>query len=78
MSKKGEGIEITSNQKSQHMIEILTYPIVRSDVISTIGSGTTITPKNYITSGPYTFTETGTDNQYGFDRITLSRNEKWA
>ena len=59
------------------MIELLTYPIVRSDVIITLGSGA-ITPKAYITSGPYTFTETSTDAQYGYDRITLSRNEKWA
>ena len=59
------------------MIELLTYPIVRSDVIASLGSGM-IAPERYITSGPYTFTDTVTDNEYGYDRITLSRNEKWA
>lgn len=77
VNKKGEGIEITSREKNQHMIELLTYPIVRSDVIASLGSGM-IAPERYITSGPYTFTETVTDNEYGYDRITLSRNEKWA
>ncbi len=77
VNKKGEGIEITSSKKSQHMIELLTYPIVRSDMIASLGSGI-ITPERYITSGPYTFTETITDSEYGYDRLTLSRNEKWA
>lgn len=77
VTKNGEGIEIKSSQKSPYMIAILTYPIVRSDVIINIGSGT-ITTKNYITSGPYILSEIVTDPEYGYDRITLSRNEKWA
>jgi ABC-type transport system substrate-binding protein len=77
VTKNGEGIEIKSSQKSPYMIAMLTYPIVRSDVIMNIGSGT-ITTKNYITSGPYILSEIVTDPEYGYDRITLSRNEKWA
>ncbi len=75
--KNGEIIEIKSKIKSSHMIEMLTYPIVKSDIISAINSGT-IDTKNYIASGPYTFWEIITDREYGFDRITLIRNEKWS
>lgn len=77
VKKDGDSIEIKSGQKSPRMIEILTYPIVKSDVIIAINSGT-INAKNYITSGPYIFGETVTDQEYGFERITLVRNEKWA
>jgi ABC-type transport system substrate-binding protein len=77
VSKDGESINIKSTQKSPYMIEVLTYPVVRSDVIAAIGSGT-ITTKNYITSGPYILSETVTDPEYGYDRITLVRNDKWA
>jgi hypothetical protein len=77
VTKNGDTVEFKSAQKSQHMIEVLTYPIVRSDLITTIGSGT-ITTKTYVTSGPYIYGETITDQEYGFDRITLVRNEKWA
>lgn len=77
VKKNGDSIEIKSGQKSPHMIEILTYPIIKTDVIIAIHSGT-VTTKNYITSGPYTFGEKVTDKEYGFDRITLIRNEKWA
>ncbi len=77
VTKNGESIEIKTSQKSPYMSAILTYPIVRSDVIKSIGSGT-VTVKNYITSGPYILSETVTDPEYGYDRITLSRNEKWA
>ncbi len=75
VTKKGDTIEIKSSQKSPHMIEVLTYPIIKKEVIATIGSGT-IDPKNYITSGPYILSETVLDKEYGFERITLVRNEK--
>ena len=75
--KNGDSIEIKSTQKNPKMIELLTYPVVKSDNIIAINSGTKKT-KNYVTSGPYTFGEMVTDKEYGFDRITLVRNEKWA
>lgn len=75
--KNGDSIEIKSTQKNPKMIELLTYPVVKSDIIGDINSGT-INTKNYITSGPYTFSEMVADKEYGFDRITLVRNEKWA
>jgi ABC-type transport system substrate-binding protein len=75
--KNGENIEIKSAQKSQYMIEVLHYPIVRSDLIAPILSGT-LSIKNYVTSGPYILSEITPDAEYGFDRITLMRNEKWA
>ncbi len=77
IKKDGETIELKSGQKSPHMLEILTYPIVKSDIIAAINSGT-ITIKNYTTSGPYILGEVVTDKEYWFDRISLFRNEKWA
>jgi ABC-type transport system substrate-binding protein len=77
VTKNGDNIEIQSSQKSPHMIEILTYPIVKTDVINLINSGT-INEKNYITSGPYILGESILDKEYGFNRITLLRNEKYS
>lgn len=77
VKKNGDIIEVKSGQKNQHMIELLTYPVIKTDVINAINSGT-INAKNYVTSGPYTFGEVVTDKEYGFDRITLVRNERWA
>ncbi|NRH21246.1 hypothetical protein HOO68_04335 [Candidatus Gracilibacteria bacterium] len=77
ITKNGDDIEIKSNQKNSHMIEILSYPIVKADTIPAIRDGS-ITAKTYVTSGPYTFSETALDQEYGFERITLIRNEKWS
>lgn len=77
IAKNGDIIDIKSTQKSPHMIEILTYPIIKADNIEAIRNGT-VSAKNYVTSGPYIFSESALDTEYGFDRITLIRNEKWA
>ncbi len=77
VTKNGESIEIRSTEKNPRMIDILTYPILKSEVIAAIGSGT-ISPSNYITSGPYILSESILDKDYGFDRITLIRNEKFS
>lgn len=77
ITKDGENIVLKSSQKSQYMIEVLGYPIIKSDLIAPILSGA-LSAKNYITSGPYILGETTTDGEYWFDRITLLRNEKWA
>jgi ABC-type transport system substrate-binding protein len=63
IKKNGDNIELKSGQKNPHMIELLTYPIVKSEVINAINSGT-ISPKNYITSGPYILSEMVTDKEY--------------
>lgn len=76
VTKNGDTVELRSTQRSPHMIDILTYPIIRSDIIEKTRSGS-IDKQNYVTSGPYIFSEIVTDKEYGFDRITLVRNEKW-
>ena len=63
VKKNGDIIEVKSGQKNQHMIELLTYPVIKTDVINAINSGT-INTKNYVTSGPYTFGEIVTDKEY--------------
>ena len=77
VTKNGESIEIRSTEKNPRMIDILTYPIIKTDVINAIGSGT-VNPANYITSGPYILSESILDKEYWFDRITLIRNEKFS
>ena len=76
VSKNGDLVEIQSTKKSPKMIDILTYPILKMDVIQAINSGT-VTPRSYVTSGPYILSETILDKEYGFDRITLIRNDKF-
>jgi len=49
ITKDGDNVEIKSTQKSSHMIEILTYPIVKADTIPAIRDGS-ITAKTYVTS----------------------------
>jgi ABC-type oligopeptide transport system substrate-binding subunit len=75
LKKQGDILEISSKSKNPHMLELLTYPILRSDTIGLIESGT-ITPATYVTSGPYILMESVTDREYGYDRITFTRNEK--
>jgi ABC-type oligopeptide transport system substrate-binding subunit len=75
LQRQGDVLEIRSKSQSPHMLELLTYPILRSDTIALIEAGT-ITPATYVTSGPYTLMESVTDPEYGYDRITLIRNER--
>jgi ABC-type transport system substrate-binding protein len=67
-------IIVTSKTKNPLVLDLLSYPILRSDIIEQIETnrfGTGL----YITSGLYKFSETVRDEEYGFDRITLVRNE---
>lgn len=67
-------ITFSSKTKSPLIMDLLTYPILRSDMIEQIKTsrfGTGL----YITSWLYRFSEVAHDEEYGFDRITLLRNE---
>lgn len=74
VSDKKWGIDITSKEKNSIILELLTAPIIRSDMIERIKTDR-ITKDLYITSGPYAFLEKVSNEQYGYDRITLVRNE---
>lgn len=74
VSVKSDIITLSSKEKNPLMLELLTYPIIRSDMVEQIltkrfASG------NYITSGLFTFGEMAADSEYGFDRITLLNNK---
>lgn len=56
------------------MLELLTYPIVRSDMIELINTNR-LTAENYITSAHYTFLKSEHDDTYGYDRVDIERNE---
>lgn len=71
---KNGAILFTTKEKNPLMLELLSYPIIRSDMIEQIQTSRFSTG-NYITSGLFTFGETTQDSEYGFDRITLINNK---
>ena len=55
------------------VLELLTYPILRSDMIDQVRT-LRFSTGGYVTSGQYMFGEQTRDAEYGNDRITLVRN----
>lgn len=68
-------IEINAKEKNSMILDLLTYPIVRSDMLERIKTGR-ISQDGYITSGPYKFSEREKDTEHGYERITIERDEK--
>ncbi len=68
-------IEISAKEKNSLMLDLLTYPIIRSDMIERIKTGR-ISQEGYITSGPYAFSGRESNKEFGYDRITIERNER--
>ncbi len=58
------------------MVEVLAYPILRSDVVDQIQNNR-LKKESYITSGPFTYEASEEDTEYGFHRITLLKNENY-
>ncbi len=77
ISAKSDGITISSKDKNPLMLELLTYPIIRSDMIEQVLTKR-FSSGNYITSGMFAFWEIVTDSEYGFDRITLINNANYG
>lgn len=75
VSKKDGIVTINAPEKNSLMLDILTYPILRSDMIERIRTER-LGPDWYVTSGPYAFLEKEKNTQYGYDRITIIKNEK--
>jgi hypothetical protein len=75
VSKKANTIEIAAKEKSSLMLDLLTYPILRSDMIERIRTGR-LSHEAYITSGAYTFLENEKNAQYGYDKVTLEKSTK--
>lgn len=68
-------IEFSAREKNSLMLDILSYPIVRSDMLERIRTGR-LAAEGYLTSGSYVFTEKSKNEQYGYERITIKRNPK--
>lgn len=75
VSKKKGVVTLSAPEKNSLMLDILTYPILRSDMIERIRTER-LGPDGYVTSGPYRFLEKEKNAQYGYERITLVKNEK--
>ncbi len=66
-------IQFSAKEKNSLMLDILSYPIVRSDMLERIRTNR-LSADGYLTSGSYVFTENIKNEQFGFDRITIKRN----
>ncbi len=75
VSRADGKIEITSKEKNSMILDLMTYPIVRSDMLERIKTGR-ISADGYITSWPYTFSKREKNTEYGYDRVTIERDEK--
>ncbi len=75
VSKKSGIVELVSKEKNSLMLDILTYPILRSDMIERIRTER-FSWDSYLTSGAYIFLENEKNAQYGYDRVTLAKNAK--
>ena len=75
VSKNDKTIELASKEKNSLMLDILTYPILRSDMIERIRTER-FSGDSYLTSGAYIFLENVKNPQYGYDRVTLAKNTK--
>ncbi len=68
-------IILQSKTKNPLILDFLTYPILRTDVLEQIRTKRFATG-GYVSSGPFVFSEITEDKEYWFDRITLAKNEK--
>ena len=75
ISKDAKTLELSSDEKNSLMLDILSSPILRSDMIERIRTGR-LGKDGYVTSGAYVFIEKEKNTQYGYDRITIGKNEK--
>ena len=57
------------------MVDILTFPVVRSSMITDIREGRFNKKEHYITSGPYTYLENEQNTEKGFERVSITRND---
>jgi ABC-type transport system substrate-binding protein len=67
-------ITFESKEKNPLVLDLLTYPIIRSDMLEQIRTNR-FSSGNYISSWLFRFSEVANDAEYKFDRITLVRNE---
>lgn len=78
VSSAGTGeILITSKTKNPLMVNLLSYPILRSDITDQILNGR-IKKETYVTSGPFMYDDSVDDTEYGFHRITLVKNPQYT
>jgi ABC-type transport system substrate-binding protein len=75
VSKKAGIVTLSAPEKNSLMLDILTYPILRSDMIERIRTER-LGPDGYVTSWPYAFLEKEKNSQYGYERMTIVKNEK--
>lgn len=75
VAKDEKTILFESEEKNSLMLDLLTYPILRSDIIDRIRTGR-LGPDGYVTSGPYTYGGREKNEQYGYEKITIVKNGK--
>lgn len=76
ITSESRNIIIESKTRNNGIIEALSYPILRTDVIDQIRNNR-LKKESYITSGPFIFEEIFDDQEFGFHRITLKKNPNY-
>ena len=74
-SKNKNTVEISASEQNSLMLDLLTSPILRSDMIERIRTDR-LWKDGYVTSWAYVFLENEKNTQYGYDRVTIGRNDK--
>ncbi len=69
-------IIIESPSKDPSIIEAMSYPILRSDVIDQLKNNR-LKKESYITSGPFIFSEATDDTEYNYYNIALEKNPNY-
>lgn len=71
-----KNITFESSTANTALIEALSYPIIRSDVLDQIKNNR-LKKESYITSGPFVFDDSSENTDYGFFRISLKTNPNY-
>lgn len=77
VTNKDKEIVLSSPVQNNRIVEAISYPILRTDMIDQI-KNKRLKKENYITSGPFIFDESVPDEQYGFHKISLKKNPNYS
>lgn len=69
-------IKINSTQPNPYIIQAMSYPIIRTDIIDQIKNNR-LKKESYITSGPFIFDEIVENTEYGYHTINLKTNPNY-
>lgn len=69
-------ITIESNKNNPYIVQAMTYPIIRTDIIDQIKNNR-LKKESYITSGPFVYDDTTENAEYWYHNIVLKANPNY-